>query len=367
MKFRHSAAICAVSAVVLSAVVGAQPASAEVSFAGKTVTIIVPFKEGGGGDITARLFQPYLQKYLPGNPNVLVLNKPGGGATTGSNYFDSNAKPDGMTAILISTSTMVSQAFGGKKAHFDVRKWRAVFVVPQDTIFVARPETGVKGKDLVADIKALRKSGIVFGAKNATSAELRGLISFELLGIKNVKTTLGLSSGAQRAALMRGELTVNYDSASSFNSKVEKYAKKGAVIPFMTLGIPQADGSVIKSTEFPNLPTALEGYRKMHGGKDPTGEVFEAWKNVVTMGVSASKGMALPKGTSDEVLAAWTNAVQKIVKDKDFQTKGRKVLGSYPLTFGKGAQAIYNNAVDIKPKTRAWMKNWIYETFGVKI
>jgi putative tricarboxylic transport membrane protein len=367
MIFRHSTAICAISAVFLSAAAVAQPASAEVSFAGKTVTIVVPFKEGGGGDITARLFQPYLQQYLPGKPNVIVLNRPGGGATTGSNYFESSAKPDGLTSILISTSTLVSQAFGGKKAHYDVRKWRTIFVVPQDSIFCARPETGVKGKDLVADIEALRKNGIVFGAKNATSAELRGLVSFEMLGIDNVKTTMGLSSGEQQAALLRGELNVNYDSASSYNSKMKKYVEKGTVIPFMTLGIPQADGSVIKSAEFPNLPTALEGYRKMHGGKDPTGPVFDAWKNVVTMGVSASKGMGLPTGTSDEILAAWTNAVQQIIKDKDFMTKGRKVLGSYPLTFGKDAATIYSNAVDIKPETRAWMKKWIYDELGVKI
>jgi putative tricarboxylic transport membrane protein len=365
--FRHSMALCGVGVLFLSAAVVAQPASAAVSFAGKTVTIVVPFKEGGGGDITARLFQPFLHEYLPGKPDVIVLNRPGGGATTGSNYFQSDAKPDGLTAILISTSSLVSQAFGGKKAHFDVRKWRAVFVVPQDTIFCARPETGVKGKDIVADIKALRKNGIVFGAKNATSAELRGLLSFELLGIQNVKTTLGLSSGQQRAALLRGELTVNYDSASSYNSKAKAYVDKGTIIPFMTLGIPQADGSVIKSTEFPNLPTALEGYRKLHDGKDPSGEVYAAWLNVATMGVSASKGMALPTGTPDDVLAAWIDAVKKIVKDEKFKTKGRKVLGAYPLSFGKDAQKIYGNAEDITPKTRAWMKAWIHEKFGVNI
>ena len=279
----------AIGTLALCAAVAAGPAVADVTFKGKTVTIIVPFEEGGGGDVTARLFQPFLQRYLPGNPKVIVFNRPGGAATVGSNYFDRKAEPDGLTAILVSTSTMVSQVFGGDKAKYDVRKWRPVFVVPQDTVFYARPETGVKGKDLAEDILALRKSGIVFGAKNATSAELRGLITFELLGINNVKTTLGLSSGKQRAALTRGELTVNYDSTSSFNSKVKKLAEKGAVVPFMTLGIPQADGSVIKGNVFPDLPIALDAYRKLNNGKNPSGEVYEAWKNVVTMGRTIAK------------------------------------------------------------------------------
>ena len=30
----------------------------------------------------------------------------------------------------------------------------------------------------------------------------------------------------------------------------------------MTLGIPQPDGTVIKSTAFPNLPTAIEAYQE---------------------------------------------------------------------------------------------------------
>ena len=38
---------------------------AEVNVEGETVTIIIPFKEGGGTSRTFRFFQPYLSKYLP--------------------------------------------------------------------------------------------------------------------------------------------------------------------------------------------------------------------------------------------------------------------------------------------------------------
>jgi tripartite-type tricarboxylate transporter receptor subunit TctC len=367
MTARCLTTLCAVGALVLAAAVAPSPATAEVSFKGKTVTIVVPFKEGGGGDTMGRLFQPFLQRHLPGSPKVVVFNRPGGAATKGSNYFERKAKPDGLTVIIVSTSTMVSQTLGGGKAKYDVRNWRPIFVVPQDTVFYARPETGVKGKNLADDIKALRKNGMVFGAKNATSAELRALVTFEMLGIKQVKTVLGLSSGKQRKALMRGELSVNYDSASSFNKKVKKHATKGKVVPFMTLGIPQADGSVIKGGVFPNLPIAIDAYRALNNGKNPTGEVYEAWKNLATMGVSASKGLSLPSGTSDEILAAYTKAIKDTLKDKEFMTRGRKIMGAYPFSFGKDAKAIYNNAVSIKPKTKDWMKAFVMDKFGVKI
>jgi tripartite-type tricarboxylate transporter receptor subunit TctC len=360
-------AVTALTAATAAIVLTTSSAFAAVNYAGKTVTIIVPFKEGGGGDTTARLWQPFLQRHLPGNPKVLVFNRPGGAATVGSNYFERKAAPDGLTSIVVSTSTMVSQVFGGGKAKFDIQKWRPVFVVPQDTVFYARPETGVRGKNLVDDVMALRKNGIWFGSKNAASAELRGLITFELLGIKNVKTTLGLSSGKQRSALMRGELTVNYDSSSSFNSKVRKHAKTGKVVPFMTLGIPQADGSVIKGPVFPDMPIALDAYRELNNGKNPTGEVYGAWKNLVTMGVSASKGLSLPRGTPDDVHKAWSVAVEKTLKDEEFIAKGRKIMGAYPVTLGKDAAAIYKNAVDVSPETKAWMKEFVFAKFGVKI
>jgi hypothetical protein len=188
-----------------------------------------------------------------------------------------------------------------------------------------------------------------------------------MLGITKVKTVLGLSSGKQRKSLMRGELTVNYDSAGSFNKKVKKHAKKGKVIPFMTLGIPQPDGSVKKGNVFPNLPIALDGYRALNNGKDPSGAVFEAWKNIVTMGVSASKGMALPKGTPDDIHEAWSVALENIIKDKEFMTRGRKILGAYKISLRGDAKAIYKNAVDVKPAAKAWMKKWIFKTFGVKV
>jgi tripartite-type tricarboxylate transporter receptor subunit TctC len=367
MRIHHFTAVCAVSVLVFSTAFVSGPATAEVSFKGKTITIVVPFKEGGGSDVLSRLFQPFLQKHLPGNPKVIVYNRPGGAATKGSNYFERKAKPDGLTAIAISTSTLVSQTLGGGKAKFDVREWRPVWVVPQDTVFYARPETGVKGKNLADDIRALRKNGIVFGAKNATSAELRGLFTFELLGIKKVKTVLGLSTGKQRKALLRGELSVNYDSASGFNKKVRKHAKKGKVIPFMTLGIPQPDGSVIKGNVFPDLPVALDAYRELNGGKNPTGDIFQAWKNIVTMGVSASKGMALPRGTPDAIHEAWTMAIENILKDKEFISRGRKIMGAYKVSLRNDAKAIYRNAVDVKPRAKTWMKQWIFKTFGVKI
>ena len=89
-------------------------AADKVDFSGKTVNIIVPYTEGGGTDLYARLFVPYLRKYLPGNPVVVIRNMPGGGSIMGSNHFDKTAKPDGLTIVATSSSTLVAQLLAGK-------------------------------------------------------------------------------------------------------------------------------------------------------------------------------------------------------------------------------------------------------------
>ena len=47
----------------------------------------MPFKEGGGTSRFSRFIQPFLTKYLPGNPTIKIMHIPGGGAIKGSNYF----------------------------------------------------------------------------------------------------------------------------------------------------------------------------------------------------------------------------------------------------------------------------------------
>jgi len=340
--------------------------AAGADFSGKKVTIIVPFKEGGGADVYARLFQGYLAKYLPGNPTVIIRNLPGGGSVKGANKFDEDAKPDGLTIMSCSTSTLVNYVIGGDKVKYDVLKWRPIILSPHGAVFYTDPKVGAKGKDIVADIKALQKAKLTYGAKSPTSSELRGLIGFEMLGIKDVNTVFGLSSGEQRKALLRGEITINYDSVGSYASKVAKFAKDGKVIPVFTMGYGAADGSIKRDPAYPNLPTITEGYEKLNG-KAPGGPIAEAYSAFLHMGVSASKSLVLPKGTPDAMVDVWVETVKKIVADKEFRGKAKKVFGPYEQSYGKDASKVLRMATGVSPETKTWLKGWIKKRFNVDI
>ena len=98
------------------AVLPSAPAKA-ANFANKDVTMIIPFGVGGGADVWGRFNAMFLQKYLPGNPNVIVKNAPGAGSVSGANLFAATAKPDGLTILVTSGSTQFPYLLGEKRVR----------------------------------------------------------------------------------------------------------------------------------------------------------------------------------------------------------------------------------------------------------
>ena len=354
----------AIVAMTAGAVLTPTIASA-IDFKGKKITAIVPFKEGGGTDKIVRLFIPFFSKHLPGKPTVIVRNMPGGGGIRGNNFFQT-AKPDGLSFTGVSTSSQTGFVLGGKKIKYDLKTWNYILSTPRGTIIYARPEIGVTGKDIKADVMALRKAALVTGAKNPTSAELRLFLGMELLGAKNVKAVFGLSTGKQRKAILRGELNINYDTGGSYQKSVMKYVKKGTVVPIMTLGYTR-NGKIGRDPAYPNLPTIVDAYKAANDGKMPSGPLWKAYKNFYSMGVMTSKGFALPPKTPNKVVTAYITAAKAIIKDKKFWKLAKKRLGNYPIDFGKDAKQNFMDAVNVSPEVRSFMKKFIKAKFDANI
>src|SRR5262250_1738214 len=65
-------------------------------FKGKTITIIHNRDPNGTGDMRVRAMIPFLQKYIPGNPNIVNEYMPGGGGRKAANHVYRSARPDGL-------------------------------------------------------------------------------------------------------------------------------------------------------------------------------------------------------------------------------------------------------------------------------
>jgi tripartite-type tricarboxylate transporter receptor subunit TctC len=348
------------------AVMTASPSVQAADFSGKTIQIVVPFGEGSGTNRYARLMQPYFTKYLPGNPTILIVNKPGGSGIKGANWYQKNAKPNGLTVFTGSTSVLNSYVFGGKKAKYKLLTWQPILVSPNGTQFYTQRKNGVTGKDIKKDILALQKGTWNSGGKNPTSAELRNFLAYDYLGMKNVTAVFGMGTGKRRKATIRGELHLTHDNTVAFLGKTSKYVKKGLLSHYMTLGVINADGAVVRDPAFPNIPTVADAYKAVYG-KDPSGPQWKAIWHLTNIAVMASKSLWLPAGTPDDIQNTYISVVKKMLKDPAFKKSGGKAFSAYQQSFGKDAKNIVKNAVDINKKTYNWIKDWVKTKYNHNI
>ena len=84
MRSTLQAGIC-----LLSIGLSAQVAAAESGgfYAGKQIKVIVSTQAGGDYDLWMRIISPYLSKYIPGSPPILIQNMPGAEALSRQTTF----------------------------------------------------------------------------------------------------------------------------------------------------------------------------------------------------------------------------------------------------------------------------------------
>jgi len=113
-------------AILLSLIIAALllPVHAGATFyQGKTVTIISGTTAGSAYDTYARLIATHMSKHIPGNPNLIVQNMPGGGSIIAANFLYGVAKPDGLTIASINPALYFNQLAGRKEVQFDWAKF----------------------------------------------------------------------------------------------------------------------------------------------------------------------------------------------------------------------------------------------------
>ncbi|MEC7646976.1 MAG: tripartite tricarboxylate transporter substrate-binding protein [Pseudomonadota bacterium] len=371
---RMSSFMRGIGAVGLSAIlaVGALGVSAAkaVDFSGERITIIVPFNEGGGTDSYTRFMLPYFQKYLPGNPKIIVQNKPGAGGILGGNLFQQKAKADGTWLFALSTSTISNFALGDPRVKFKLDEFIPVILSPRGTMQYVRNDLGtqdisdLKGK--IEKIKSFPKDKLVFGGKTPTSAGLSLRVGLSLLGIET-KDVWGMKgNGPMALAFERGEFTINFDNTLSYKNNRKKLHADGTAVPLYTYGVINEEGEIVRDPVWPNVPTWREAYKAVHG-KEPSGDGYDAFISLFHMTVTMSKSWNLPAGTPKDIVEAYRTAARKMMADPDFQSKRAKIFGPFEQTIGDAAIGIRNKATTIPPNARKWLAKYVKERYDITL
>jgi tripartite-type tricarboxylate transporter receptor subunit TctC len=334
----------------------------EVSFEGETIEFIMPYNAGGGTDQWGRFYAPLLSQALPGKPNIIIKNMPGGGSTKGANYFAERASKDGLTIFASSASTQIPFLLGDDRIKYDFKDWYAVLSSPTGGVVYVSDSLGIKD---INDIEKLKNSELVFGSQGPTSMDLIPLLAFDLLEL-NVHPVFGMKGRKEgRLAFLRGETNIDFQTSSAYLKEVVPALTKGKSIPLFAWGILDDDGNFQRDPSFPELPHFAEVYEKFTG-KSLNEESFKAWKTLFTASFPSQKMLVLPKDVSSDVIETYENALKKVISESDFKEKSEIHLGTYDQTIGAKANKLKDVATTVNKKDREWIRKWLEEKHNVK-
>src|SRR6266496_1438823 len=204
------------------ALIGALPlaAPAQPNFAGKTVTVVVGYKPGGGYDATARLLARHLPDHLPGKPTVIVQNMPGGNSIIAANHMYNVAKPDGLTIGTFNRNLPIAQLTRVQGVKYDMTKFAWIGSAANEaTILAIRYDLPYKNFD---ELRKAKEPVVIGSTGPGANTHDFPLLLKDLLGLK-LKIVSGYSSSADiMLAIERKEVDGRAGSYSSIRPFIDR-------------------------------------------------------------------------------------------------------------------------------------------------
>ena len=275
-------------------------------FPSRPLRVIVPFSPGGAVDGPMRLIAQNLSQRL-GQP-VIVENKPGAGATIGTDVV-AKAAPDGYTLLLASQTNAISATLYSNLPFDPIEDFTPVALIGREPgVVVVNPAVPVTSlQQLIAYVKE-RPGQIDYASSgNGSGQHLFAALLASRTGMK-MNHVPYRGSGQATTDLLGGVVAMSIPGTAGMVGHI----KAGKLRALAVTG-------AARSPQLPDVPTVMEA-----GVPD-----YEAY---VWMGLLAPKGTppAIVERLNREVLAV---LVLEDVK-KYMATAGIEIVGSTPAEFG---------------------------------
>ncbi len=332
---------------------------------GDLVTVIVPFGEGGGTDVLARLYLPFLGEEL-GGVRFQVENLGGGGSIPGVNTWANQRQPeDGMTLLFHSATSQIPGVLGTEGVMWSFDDQCPIAGFPLGGVIYGKTDGPIQAPTQLA--RGRQTDRITYGGQAAEGGELRILLIFEMLGT-DYNPVLGYGGrGPARLAWEQGESDLSYDTTPAYLSRVQPLVDEGTAIPLMSFGFVAADGSIIADPQLPDIPGPAEVYRRAFG-RDiaEVGDAFNAYRAMALATIALNKSLvghcSSPDGAIDQLRAA----ADAINADADATAALDAETGGYPILVGDELDAAWElmTSVNTDSPEIQWMFDWIEDNFS---
>src|SRR5262249_35242879 len=144
-------------------------------------------------------------------------------------------------------------------------------------------------------------------------SDIRVLLPLDLLGAK-VRPVFGLNRGEVYPGFERGEFNINFDSYAAYHEQIKPMVERGIAMPLFTLGYAGPNGEIVRDPAAPEIPQFLEVYEQIKG-EPLSGPAREAWGAIFNLTIMTTRAVFLPAGTPQEIVDAYTKAVEQLSSD----------------------------------------------------
>ena len=297
MKPTLFAAVAAVIGISLST-----PANAEDYFKDKTMTVVVPSGSGGTFHIYCQLVQRNLSKHIPGNPKMIIQNRPGAAGVKSLRWMVSAAPKDGTVIAMINPGTTMTPLLRPNMGY-DATKliWLGAPSVRTYTL-------GVWHTRPIKTMEDAKKMEVTLASTGkAATSTLWPVLLNQLIGTK-FKVIHGYKGGgAMNLAVERGEVWGRTNYYSGYLGVRPDWMRDGKITFLATIGPPRK--------EVENVPRTRDLVKDEMGRKMV--DLLEANFNV-------GQAFYVPPGTPQPVVGILRTAFTAMLKDPDFHAEAKK-------------------------------------------
>lgn len=302
---------------------GEKQASSDMAFPEKDIKIIVPFAAGGGTDSMARIFAASAGKDYFNGHQLVIENMGGGGAVIGQTYVANDAKPDGYTVMVYTSSAInntflkdISYSYTDFKPLVGCNPDAELIAVPKDSPFNSLEELFKYAKDNAVTIST---------PGHSSGHHIRALNIAKQMGLK-FEYIHNDSAAMQLSQLMGGHCDVAFLTVSEGAGTIIDGQAKG-------LGVM----SETRVEAIPDVPTFQE-------------QGYDGWVD------GADRGFACSKDVPDDVYQYLCGQFLQIAESEEFITKMKqadmipaaKSAAEYQKYIDKTAKTLETLAPELK-------------------
>jgi tripartite-type tricarboxylate transporter receptor subunit TctC len=282
-------------------------------YQGKTVTLARGSTPGGVGEQRVRALIPFLRKYIPGQPTILIEFMEGGGGRKAANHVF--GKPDGLTIGSTPGGILASAILGETGVMYDLDKFIFLGSTESEShySFLTRREAGLDSLDKLRSATGVRIGSHAVGHP----VYLTGRFFAYFLGLKNPRFIASYSSAEQDVALARGEIDARSEVSLSILKRHSEWLDKGMVHLHAVIEVPKGK-KISRFNHLPDLETFAASERE---------------RKLITM-FRLLRGAGSPyfvaPGTPKDKVQILQAAFHKAYNDPEFEKEYRKLTGADP-------------------------------------